>query len=161
MRSVGDYHRGDRQGGDAGRGVKKGEVSGPSSCVPRKSFGRKGTATYIAFDEGIAAVLIETRANPRGTRIFGPVARELREKNFMKIVSLVREFSRARRRERAVMKQRFVKADEVRVVSARSPARRARSCASIIRMAGLVIEHLNVIKKAHQSEPEEGTRRAA
>jgi large subunit ribosomal protein L14 len=46
--------------------------------------------TVIAFDEN-AAVIIDNQRNPRGTRIFGPVARELREKNFMKIVSLAPE----------------------------------------------------------------------
>lgn len=48
------------------------------------------TGTYIRFDEN-AAVLIKDDLNPRGTRIFGPVARELREKQFMKIVSLAPE----------------------------------------------------------------------
>ena len=46
--------------------------------------------TYISFDEN-AAVLIDPQLNPRGTRIFGPVARELRDRNFMKIVSLAPE----------------------------------------------------------------------
>ncbi|MFL5898798.1 MAG: uL14 family ribosomal protein, partial [Solirubrobacterales bacterium] len=46
--------------------------------------------TYISFDEN-AAVLIDTGKNPRGTRIFGPVARELRESGYMKIVSLAPE----------------------------------------------------------------------
>ena len=46
--------------------------------------------TYIAFDEN-AAVIIDAQNNPRGTRIFGPVARELRDRNFMKIVSLAPE----------------------------------------------------------------------
>ena len=55
----------------------------------RKSYGRED-GTYIAFDEN-AAVLIDNQNNPRGTRIFGPVARELRERNFMKIVSLAPE----------------------------------------------------------------------
>ena len=55
----------------------------------KKEFGRKD-GTYIAFGEN-AAVLIDNQGNPRGTRIFGPVARELREKNFMKIVSLAPE----------------------------------------------------------------------
>ena len=55
----------------------------------RKSYGREDE-TYIAFDEN-AAVLIDNQNNPRGTRIFGPVARELRERNFMKIVSLAPE----------------------------------------------------------------------
>ena len=55
----------------------------------RKPFGRND-GTSIAFDEN-AAVIIDNQRNPRGTRIFGPVARELREKNFMKIVSLAPE----------------------------------------------------------------------
>ena len=57
--------------------------------LTRKELGR-GDGTYIAFDEN-AAVLIDTTGAPRGTRIFGPVARELREKNFMRIVSLAPE----------------------------------------------------------------------
>ena len=55
----------------------------------RKQLGR-ADGTYIAFDEN-AAVLIDPQNNPRGTRIFGPVARELRDRNFMKIVSLAPE----------------------------------------------------------------------
>ena len=66
--------------------VKKGEVVEAVVVRTRKPFGRDD-GTSIAFDEN-AAVLIDTARNPRGTRIFGPVARELREKNFMKIVSL-------------------------------------------------------------------------
>jgi large subunit ribosomal protein L14 len=64
------------------------KVATPGGSV-KKEFGRKD-GTYIAFDEN-AAVLIDNQNNPRGTRIFGPVARELREKNFMKIVSLAPE----------------------------------------------------------------------
>jgi large subunit ribosomal protein L14 len=55
----------------------------------RKEIGR-ADGTYIAFDEN-AAVLIDDARNPRGTRIFGPVARELRERDFMKIISLAPE----------------------------------------------------------------------
>ena len=69
--------------------VKKGEVVKAVVVRTRKQFGRDD-GTYIAFDEN-AAVLIDAQSNPRGTRIFGPVARELREKNFMKIVSLAPE----------------------------------------------------------------------
>jgi large subunit ribosomal protein L14 len=65
--------------------VKKGEVV----VRTKKPFGRDD-GTTIAFDEN-AAVIIDQQRNPRGTRIFGPVARELREKNFMKIVSLAPE----------------------------------------------------------------------
>ncbi len=69
--------------------VKKGEVVKAVVVRTKKGFGRDD-GTYIAFDEN-AAVLIDAGNNPRGTRIFGPVARELRERNFMKIVSLAPE----------------------------------------------------------------------
>lgn len=70
-------------------GVKKGEVVQAVIVRTRKQFGRPD-GTYIAFDEN-AAVLIDAQNNPRGTRIFGPVARELRDRNFMKIISLAPE----------------------------------------------------------------------
>ena len=69
--------------------VKKGEVVKAVVVRTKKPFGRDD-GTLIAFDEN-AAVIIDAARNPRGTRIFGPVARELREKNFMKIVSLAPE----------------------------------------------------------------------
>jgi large subunit ribosomal protein L14 len=69
--------------------VKKGEVVTAVVVRTKKSFGRTD-GTYIAFDEN-AAVLIDPQGAPRGTRIFGPVARELRERNFMRIVSLAPE----------------------------------------------------------------------
>jgi|SRR3954466_8775935 large subunit ribosomal protein L14 len=70
-------------------GVRKGEVVQAVVVRTRKQLGR-ADGTYISFDEN-AAVLIDPQGNPRGTRIFGPVARELREKNFMRIVSLAPE----------------------------------------------------------------------
>jgi large subunit ribosomal protein L14 len=69
--------------------VKKGEVVKAVVVRTKKAHGRED-GTYIAFDEN-AAVIIDANNNPRGTRIFGPVARELRERNFMKIVSLAPE----------------------------------------------------------------------
>ena len=72
-----------------GGGVKKGEVVKAVVVRTKKPYGRND-GTQIAFDEN-AAVIIDNARNPRGTRIFGPVARELREKNFMKIVSLAPE----------------------------------------------------------------------
>ncbi len=69
--------------------VKKGEVVRAVVVRTKKPYGRDD-GTQIAFDEN-AAVIIDAARNPRGTRIFGPVARELREKNFMKIVSLAPE----------------------------------------------------------------------
>ena len=72
-----------------GGNVKKGEVVKAVVVRTRKEFGRDD-GTYIAFDEN-AAVIIDAQNNPRGTRIFGPVARELRDGGFMKIVSLAPE----------------------------------------------------------------------
>jgi large subunit ribosomal protein L14 len=69
--------------------VKKGEVV--KAVIVRTRFGlRRSDGSYIRFDDN-AAVLINEQKNPRGTRIFGPVARELRDKDFMKIVSLAPE----------------------------------------------------------------------
>ncbi len=69
--------------------VKKGEVV--RAVVVRSQKGlRRSDGSYIRFDEN-AAVLIKEDKSPRGTRIFGPVARELREKDFMKIISLAPE----------------------------------------------------------------------
>jgi len=69
--------------------IKKGEKVRAIVVRTRKEI-RRSDGSYIKFDEN-AAVVIDNQMNPRGTRIFGPVARELREKNFMKIVSLAPE----------------------------------------------------------------------
>jgi len=72
-----------------GAAVKKGEVV-KCVVVRTKKERRRPDGSYIRFDEN-AAVLINNQGNPRGTRIFGPVARELRDRNYMKIVSLAPE----------------------------------------------------------------------
>ncbi len=87
--TVGDIIVGTVKVATPGGSVKKGDVVRAVVVRTKTEFGRKD-GTYIAFDEN-AAVLIDNQNNPRGTRIFGPVARELREKNFMKIVSLAPE----------------------------------------------------------------------
>lgn len=69
--------------------VKKSEVT-KAVIVRTKKETRRQDGTYIKFDEN-AGVIINDQMEPRGTRIFGPVARELREKRFMKIVSLAPE----------------------------------------------------------------------
>ncbi len=72
-----------------GAAVKKGDVVKAVIVRIAKPY-RRPDGSYIRFDEN-AAVILTDRNNPRGTRIFGPVARELRDKNFMKIVSLAPE----------------------------------------------------------------------
>ena len=74
---------------DPGGQVKKGEVV--KAVIVRSAKGvRRADGTYVRFDDN-AAVLIKDDKNPRGTRIFGPVARELRDKDYMKILSLAPE----------------------------------------------------------------------
>ena len=72
-----------------GGAVKEGEIV-KAIVVRVKQQKRRPDGSYIRFDEN-AAVLINEQQNPRGTRIFGPVGRELREKRFMKIISLAPE----------------------------------------------------------------------
>jgi large subunit ribosomal protein L14 len=72
-----------------GAAIKKGEVA-KAVVVRTRSQLRRPDGSYIKFDDN-AAVLINDARNPRGTRIFGPVARELRDRDFMKIVSLAPE----------------------------------------------------------------------
>ena len=72
-----------------GGAVKKGDVV--KAVIARTKQGiRRNDGTYIRFDDN-AAIIIGQNQEPRGTRIFGPIARELREKNYMKIISLAPE----------------------------------------------------------------------
>jgi large subunit ribosomal protein L14 len=86
---VGDIVVGTVKQAQPGGSVKKGDVVKAVVVRTRKSCNR-GDGTTIQFDEN-ACVIIDAARNPRGTRIFGPVARELRERNFMKIISLAPE----------------------------------------------------------------------
>ena len=86
---IGDVFVGAVQEATPGGNVKKGDIV---RCVVVRTVKetRRKDGSYIKFDEN-AAVIIKDDGNPRGTRIFGPVARELRDKKFMKIVSLAPE----------------------------------------------------------------------
>ena len=83
---VGDIFTATVKVANPGGVVKKSDVVKAVLVRSKKEYRRKD-GSYIRFDEN-AAVIIDIANNPRGTRIFGPVARELREKNFMKIISL-------------------------------------------------------------------------
>jgi large subunit ribosomal protein L14 len=87
--SVGDIITAAVKSAQPGGQVKKGEVVKAVVVRVAKEY-RRPDGSNIRFDDN-AAVLINNQNNPRGTRIFGPVARELRERNFMKIVSLAPE----------------------------------------------------------------------
>jgi large subunit ribosomal protein L14 len=87
--AVGDVITATVKSAQPGGQVKKGEVVKAVVVRVAKEY-RRPDGSNIRFDDN-AAVLINNQNNPRGTRIFGPVARELRERNFMKIVSLAPE----------------------------------------------------------------------
>ena len=87
--SVGDMIMAAVQGASPGGSVKKGDVVKAVIVRTKKEIHRPD-GTFIRFDDN-AAVILDQAKNPKGTRIFGPVARELREKNFTKIVSLAPE----------------------------------------------------------------------
>jgi large subunit ribosomal protein L14 len=87
--SVGDVVTATVKAAQPGGQVKKGEVVKAVVVRVAKEY-RRQDGSNIRFDDN-AAVIINNQNNPRGTRIFGPVARELRERNFMKIVSLAPE----------------------------------------------------------------------
>ena len=88
--SVGDVIVATVKQASAQGSVKKGDIVQAVIVRTAKEYGRSD-GSLIRFDENAAVILETTSRNPRGTRIFGPVARELREKGFMKIVSLAPE----------------------------------------------------------------------
>lgn len=77
------------KGADPYGAVKDAEIVKAVVVRTRKAM-RRGDGSYIRFDDN-AVVLVDTDKNPRGTRVFGPVARELRDKGYMKIISLASE----------------------------------------------------------------------
>jgi large subunit ribosomal protein L14 len=87
--SIGDIFVATVKDAIPGAGVKKGDVV-KCVVVRTKKEKRRPDGSYIRFDEN-AAVILKNDGDPRGTRIFGPVGRELRDKKFMKIVSLAPE----------------------------------------------------------------------
>ena len=87
--SVGDIIVGTVKDALPGGALKKGEIVKAVVVRTKKNL-KRVNGSYLRFDEN-AVVLIDEAKNPRGTRIFGPVARELRDKNFMKIISLAPE----------------------------------------------------------------------
>jgi large subunit ribosomal protein L14 len=87
--SVGDVIVASVKSAQPGGAIKKGEVVKAVIVRTKKQY-RRPDGSYIRFDDN-AAVIIDSQKQPKGTRIFGPVARELREKDYMKIVSLAPE----------------------------------------------------------------------
>ena len=138
--------------------VKKGDVV-KAVIVRTKSGARRTDGSYIKFDEN-AAVIIRDDKSPRGTRIFGPVARELREGNFMKIVSLAPEVLIERFNQRRCATVMFVKkGDKVKVISGKDRNKEGVVLEALPKQDKVVVEGINVVKKhkkASQEAPQGG-----
>ncbi|MBC8099901.1 MAG: 50S ribosomal protein L14 [Armatimonadetes bacterium] len=87
---IGDVVVGAVKSASSGGSVKKSDVVRAVLVRTTKEF-RREDGSYIRFDDNAAVILADDLENPKGTRVFGPVARELRDKGFMKIVSLAPE----------------------------------------------------------------------
>ena len=87
---VGDVVVGTVKSASTQGNIKKGEIIRAVIVRTKKEY-RRSDGSYIRFDDNAAVVLGEDETNPRGTRVFGPVARELRDRGYMKIVSLAPE----------------------------------------------------------------------
>ena len=122
--------------------VKKGEVV--KAVVVRSVKGaRRKDGSYIRFDEN-AAVIIKDDNTPRGTRIFGPVARELREKQFIKIVSLAPEvLYEVRKMSMAKIK----KGDTVKVIAGKDVGAEGKVLSVDKKSGRLIVEGVNIVKK--------------
>ena len=119
--------------------VKKGEVY--NAVVVRTAHGvRRADGSTVTFD-GNAAVLLNSKLEPIGTRIFGPVTRELRTEQFMKIVSLAPEEM-----------QRIIKGDQVVVIAGRDRGTKG-TVLSRVDDRHIIVEGVNVVKKAVRPNP--------
>ena len=123
--------------------VKKGDVV--KAVIVRTASGvRRDDGTYIRFDEN-AAVIIRDDKNPRGTRIFGPVARELRDKDYLKILSLAPEVLYGGAQD---MNKVHVKTgDTVKVISGEEKAKQGKVVAVSPKEGKLIIEGVNMVSK--------------
>ena len=123
--------------------VKKGDVV--KAVVVRSVKGaRRKDGSYIRFDEN-AAVIIKDDLNPRGTRIFGPVARELREKHFMKIVSLASGSTVGRCLRMSTMK--IKKGDTVKVIAGKDKDKEGKVIAVNKKDGKVLVEGVNMLTK--------------
>ena len=121
--------------------VKKGEVV--KAVIVRSAKGvRRADGTYVRFDDN-AAVLIKDDKNPRGTRIFGPVARELRDKDYMKILSLAPEVIGWRGQRLNSLK--IKKNDTVVVLSGKDKGKQGKVLGTIPSEAKVVVEGINKV----------------
>ena len=136
--------------------VKKGDVV--KAVIVRSKKGiRRQDGSYIRFDEN-AAVVIKDDKTPRGTRIFGPVARELREKDFMKIVSLAPEVL-SEGGTQHMAKLQIKKGDTVVVISGKDKGKQGTVIATEPKKERVFVEGVNTVKrhtKPSQANPQGG-----
>jgi ribosomal protein L24 len=130
--------------------IKKGTVQDAVIVRTRKEVRRKD-GTYIRFDQN-AAVLIKEDGTPIGTRVFGPVARELRDKNFMKIVSLgaggyLRVMTGTKR-------SKIKKNDQVVIIAGRDKGKRGRVLEVAPVTGKIKVEGVGVIKRHQRANPQ-------
>ena len=121
-------------------GVRKGEVVQAVVVRTRKQLGRSD-GTYISFDENAAVLIDPANNNPRGTRIFGPVARELRDRNFMKIISL------APGGPLMAKSMRIKTDDQVVVISGKDAGKTGRVMRTDPKRSRVYVEGLNMVKR--------------
>ena len=138
--SIGDIFVATVKDAIPGAAVKKGEVV-KCVVVRVKKEKRRPDGSYIRFDEN-AAVLINDQMNPRGTRIFGPVGRELRDKKFMKIVSLAPEVL-------CMAGLKIKKGDRVYVLTGKDRGKTGEVMRAIPSTGKVIVDGVNVAKK-HQ-----------
>ena len=109
---------------------------------------RRRDGSYIKFDRN-AAVLLNNQSEPIGTRVFGPVARELREKQFMKIVSLAPKFCKSRDGEKIEEEMHIKKGDQVFVVTGKDVDKRGTVLSVEPKTNRAIVEKINLVHK-HQ-----------
>ena len=140
--SVGDVVVASVKKATPGGVVKKGEVV--KAVIVRTVKGlKRADGSYIKFDEN-AAVIIKEDKNPRGTRIFGPVARELRDKEYMKILSLAPEVLEL---GGTTMKMHIKKGDTVVVLSGKDKGKKGKVLAVFPKTSKAIVEGVNVATK--------------
>lgn len=153
--NIGDIITASVKDASPGGVVKKGDVV--KAVIVRSKKGlRRADGSYIRFDEN-AAVVINNDKSPKGTRIFGPVARELREKDFMKIISWLRKYYKE---EVFSMGKMHVKTgDTVIVIAGKEKGKKGKVIATYPKKDRVVVEGLNLVKrhtKPSQNNPQGG-----
>ena len=137
-------HRRLDQGGVAGTKVKKGDTAKAVVVRTKRRHHPAHDGSYIKFDEN-SAVLINKENEPIGTRIFGPVARELRAKKFMKIISLAPGG--------ALMACALKKGDLVVVISGKDKGKQGKVMRVLVEDGKVVVEGMNLVKRHTKPNP--------